>query len=68
MDYGRCEHDCCPIVVAPTDGGVHARCLGCGQFGPARKSSMEALMALREEPHNVPWRTGWEVLPLASTG
>lgn len=57
MDYGRCEHDCCPIVVAPTDGGFSARCLRCRQSGPARASSTEALVALREEPRRFLWST-----------
>lgn len=46
----RCEHAVFPVEVTPTKDGSRARCLGCGQVGPVRASSKEALQALREEP------------------
>jgi hypothetical protein len=48
----RCEHASYPVEVISVAGGKKkiAYCLGCGRSGPARAGSMEALVALREEP------------------
>ena len=46
---GRCRHGCYPVEVRPVEGGRSARCLGCGQSGPARPSAAGALAALRDE-------------------
>jgi hypothetical protein len=42
-----CEHYY-PIVVEYTVPGKRAKCLGCGAWGPVRKVSEEAVLALRE--------------------
>jgi hypothetical protein len=41
-----CEHPL-PIEVVPLGDGRRARCLRCGQCGPVRTGSEEALRALR---------------------
>ncbi len=46
-DWG-CEHPL-PIEVAPFGEGRRARCLTCGQCGPVRPDTEEALRALRGE-------------------
>jgi len=48
QDAGRCAH-VSPVVVEPVPKGRKARCLVCGQQGPARPSSAWALAALRDE-------------------
>ncbi len=47
-DAGRCGHGS-PVMVEPAPDGRKARCLLCGQSGPVRPSSREALAALRDE-------------------
>ena len=47
-DVKRCRHRS-PVVVDPVAVGRAARCLACGQSGPVRPSSGEALAALRDE-------------------
>ncbi|HEV2744759.1 MAG TPA: hypothetical protein VGV91_16500 [Rubrobacter sp.] len=44
----RCGHRS-PVVVDAVPDGRAARCLVCGQSGPVRPSSEEALAALRDE-------------------
>jgi len=46
---GGCGHGRGPVVVEPVPDGRRARCLVCGQSGPARPSSEVALVALRDE-------------------
>jgi hypothetical protein len=43
-----CEHPL-PIEVVPSGEGQRARCLACGQCGPLRPDTEEALWALRGE-------------------
>jgi hypothetical protein len=43
----RCGHFA-PVVVEEVEGGKIARCLVCGEFGPMREGSEEALCALRD--------------------
>jgi hypothetical protein len=63
VDHWRCEHASYPVeVISVADGKKIAHCLGCGRSGPARAGSMEALVALREEP-----RLGLGVSPSVRT-
>jgi hypothetical protein len=39
-----------PLEVVSTEDGKRARCLSCGETGPAREGSAEAAAALRGEP------------------
>ena len=57
---GRCEHAAYPVEVLPVGVGGKkiAYCLGCGFAGPLRASSMEALVALREEPRPFFYKAG----------
>jgi hypothetical protein len=52
MRRARCEHTTYPVEVLHVDGAKKkiAYCLGCGRAGPVCKSSMEAVIALREIP------------------
>ncbi len=48
MSIWRCRH-LSPVVVDEIEGGKKsARCLVCGESGPVREGSQEALRALRE--------------------
>ncbi len=38
-----------PILVDRVEGGMQARCLGCGTSGPARADAEQAMLALRAE-------------------
>lgn len=57
---GGCEHAAYPVEVLPVGVGGKkiAYCLGCGRAGPARESSREALLALREEARPFFHKTG----------
>jgi hypothetical protein len=57
MGGRRCEHGY-PVEVKHVEVGRVARCLGCGQTGPARPSSERALAALRDEPRRYLEQTG----------
>ena len=48
MSIWRCRHSS-PVVVDEIEGGKKsARCLVCGERGPVREGSEEALRALRD--------------------
>ncbi len=44
----QCAHHY-PILVDRVEGGMQARCLGCGTGGPARADAPQAMLALRAE-------------------
>ena len=48
INYRQCGHFS-PVVVEEADGGKIARCLLCGERGPMREGSEEALRALRDQ-------------------
>ena len=47
VNFWECGHFS-PVEVDELEGGKRARCLLCGEHGPVREGSEEALAALRE--------------------
>jgi hypothetical protein len=47
VSFWQCGHYS-PVVIEETEGGKIARCLVCGELGPVREGSEEALGALRD--------------------
>jgi hypothetical protein len=47
VNFWQCGH-CSPVLVEEVEGGKIARCLLCGERGPVRVGSEEALGALRD--------------------
>ncbi len=47
VSFWRCGHFS-PVLVEEVESGKIARCLLCGERGPVREGSEEALRALRE--------------------
>jgi hypothetical protein len=45
--FWKCGH-ISPVVIEEAEGGKIARCLLCGERGPVREGSEEALGALRD--------------------
>jgi hypothetical protein len=47
INFWKCGHFS-PVVIEEAEGGKIARCLLCGELGPVREGSEEALGALRD--------------------